>query len=93
MEGWAKEGGPVGIPRAFRAATKDVIQAYAFGEGQKCLDMEDCNADFFDIMTPQRICHLGTHVYWLAKIMANLPPSIMTVLYPRIGVFATFMQV
>ncbi|KAF4987439.1 hypothetical protein FDECE_15429 [Fusarium decemcellulare] len=91
MEGWAKTGEPAAMNRAYRAATKDVIQAYCFGDGERCLDMEDCNAAFFDIITPQRVCHLGTHVYWLAVLMANLPPVIMTTLLPRVGVFATFM--
>lgn len=91
MEGWAATGEPVSMNRALRAATKDVIQEYCFGGGQKCLDMEDCNAAFFDIITPQRVCHLGTHVYWLASLMANLPPSLITLLVPRVGVFAHFM--
>ncbi|KAI5460880.1 cytochrome P450 [Mariannaea sp. PMI_226] len=91
MEGWARTGEVATLNRAYRAATKDVIQSYAFGEGEKCLDMEDCNAAFFDILTPQRVCHLGTHVYWLAVIMANLPPEIMTVIIPRVAVFARFM--
>ncbi|KAH6886986.1 cytochrome P450 [Thelonectria olida] len=91
MEGWAKAGEPVTMNRAYRAATKDVIQSYALGEGDKCLDMEDCNAAFFDVITPQRVCHLGTHVYWLAVLMANLPPALMIALLPRVGVFARFM--
>lgn len=53
MEGWAREGRPVHMNNAYRAATKDIIQAYAFGGGQKCLDMDDCNAAFFDVMIPQ----------------------------------------
>ena len=93
MRRW-EDGTPVQMNRVYRAATKDVIQAYAFGDGgEKCLEMEDCNAAFFDIMTPQRVCHAGTHVYWLAYIMANLPPWIMLVLLPRVGVFAAFMEV
>ncbi|KAJ4179516.1 hypothetical protein NW755_012425 [Fusarium falciforme] len=91
MEGWAKTGQPVKLNSAYRAATKDVIQAYALGDGEMCLDMEDCNAAFFDVFTPQRVCHLGTHAFWLAYLMANLPPVIMTTLLPRVGVFATFM--
>jgi hypothetical protein len=93
MDGWAKIGTPTQMNIAFRAATKDIIQAYAFGEGKKCLDMEDCNVAFFGIMTPQRVCHLGTYVYWLAAIMANLPPSITIALIPRVAVFARFMEV
>ncbi|KAK7754831.1 hypothetical protein SLS62_003145 [Diatrype stigma] len=107
MEGWGcREEGcskpvVVQLNRPFRAATADIINAYALGTTSgghgggatmRCLDMEDCNASFFDVMTPQRVVHLGTHVYWLAVLMASLPPSIMTTLFPRIGVFATFMQ-
>lgn len=93
LDGWAKTGMPVHMNTAFRAATKDIIQAYALGEGAKCLDMEDCNAAFFDVVTPQRVCHLGTYIYWLAKIMANFPPAMMIALIPRVAVFAKFMMV
>lgn len=93
MTGWAQDGRPAQMNRPFRAATKDVIQAYAFGEGDVCLDMEDCNAAFFDVMTSQRISHLGTHVYWLALLIAKTPPAIMMRLVPRVAVFARFMQV
>ena len=93
MEGWAKQGAPVQLNNALRAATKDIIQAYAFGPGKSYLEMEDCNAAFFDIITPQRVTHLGTYMYWLAVLMANLPPAIMTTLLPRVGVFATYIIV
>lgn len=93
FDGWAREGAPVQLNTAFRAATKDVIQAYALGESAKCLDMPDCNAAFFDVLTPQRICHLGNHIYWLAKLLNNLPPATMKFLVPRVGVFIEFMQV
>ncbi|KAI0132579.1 cytochrome P450 [Xylariales sp. AK1849] len=92
MEGWARDGTPIHMNTPFRAATKDVIQAYCFGEGKKFLDMEDCNAAFFDVMTPQRVSHLGTHVYWLAMFMIKLPPTIMIFLLPRVGAFATFVE-
>lgn len=93
MEGWAQAGTPIHMNKVYRAATKDVIQAYAFGDGQRCLDMDDCNAAFFDVITPQRVVHLGTYVYWLAYFMANLPPKLMLAVIPRVGVFAEFMQV
>ena len=63
MDGWARAGEPVNMNRPIRAATKDIIQAYALGDGDKCLDKEDCNAAFFDVMTPQRVAHLPNHVY------------------------------
>lgn len=94
MDGWARAGAPVKMNIAFRAATKDIIQAYAFGEGgEKSLETDDCNEDFFEPMRSHRVAHLGTHVFWLAFTMANLPPPIMIALVPRIGIFARFMQV
>ncbi|KAM0543454.1 hypothetical protein ACHAPJ_012318 [Fusarium lateritium] len=92
MEDWAKEGRPVTLNPAYRAATKDVIQLYCFGEGEKCLDMDDCNAAFFDVIQPHPIMHMGTYAYWLAKLMADLPPSLMLAFVPRIAVFATFIR-
>ncbi|KAJ4244772.1 hypothetical protein NW762_014349 [Fusarium torreyae] len=92
MDGWAMEGRPVTLNPAYRAATKDVIQLYCFGEGEKCLDMDDCNAAFFDVIQPHPVMHMGTYAYWLAKLMADLPPSLMLVFVPRIAVFATFIR-
>ncbi|KAI0019377.1 cytochrome P450 [Xylariomycetidae sp. FL0641] len=92
MEGWAKTGEPVQMNRAFRAATKDIIQAYALGDGQRCLDMEDCNADFFDVFTPQRIAHLGTYAYWLSVAMTNMPVSVIKYIAPKVSVFAKFLD-
>jgi hypothetical protein len=56
MDGWAKTGVPTHMNVPFRAATQDIIQAYCFGAvGQKCLDMEDCNEAFFEVLVPQRV--------------------------------------
>ena len=93
LRGWAREGRPVHMNVVFRAAAKDIIQNYAFGGGQSCLEMEDCNASFFNVMEPHRVTHLGTHMPLLAKLSRKLPPALMTILLPRIGVFTQFMQV
>jgi hypothetical protein len=93
MEQWGKGQDVVQMNVPFRAATKDIIQSYCFGKGAKFLLMEDCNAKFFDVILPGRINHLGTHIFWLAKLLANLPPWLMIALLPRIGVIAQWMQV
>jgi cytochrome P450 len=93
LKGWAKEGTPVHMNTVFRAAAKDIIQQYAFGGGQSCLEMEDCNAPFFDVLEPHPVTHLGTYMPWLARIMRSIPPALMTILAPRIGVFTQFLQV
>ncbi|KAI1473716.1 cytochrome P450 [Daldinia eschscholtzii] len=92
MDGWAKAGEPVRMNVAFRAATKDIIQAYAFGEGDKCLDKEDCDTAFFDIMAPSRLAHVGTHIFWLANLLSKLPPKVMTALVPKVGGFTSFVE-
>ncbi|KAI2638933.1 cytochrome P450 [Hypomontagnella submonticulosa] len=92
MDGWAKAGAPVRMNVAFRAATKDIIQAYAFGEGDKCLDKEDCNTAFFDVTAPSQLAHMGTHFFWLANLLTSIPPSIMTRLIPPIGAFSGFVE-
>ncbi|KAI0838618.1 cytochrome P450 [Hypoxylon sp. FL0890] len=92
MNGWADTGAPVRMNVAFRAATKDIIQAYAFGEGDKCLDKEDCNTAFFDIMAPSPLAHMGTHFYWLATFLSKVPPKIMMALVPKIGAFLSFVE-
>ncbi|KAI1763998.1 cytochrome P450 [Hypoxylon sp. FL1150] len=92
IDRWAKAGAPVRMNIAFRAATKDIIQAYAFGEGDKYLEMEDCNTAFFDITAPHSLVHLETHFYWLTTLMTNIPPKIMTALTPHVGVFTSFLE-
>lgn len=93
MSRWAQDGVPIRVNVAFRAATKDIVQAYCFGPGQSYLEMEDCNVGFFDILTPQRVCHLGTHFPWLCALSAKIPPSITVMLVPRVALFANFLMV
>lgn len=93
MEGWAKDGKPITISQAYRAATKDVIQAYAFGEGRKYLDMEDCNAPFFNTISTERMAHFSVHFNWLMLALQNFPPAIITALNPNILGFIDFINV
>ncbi|KPI35302.1 Trichodiene oxygenase [Cyphellophora attinorum] len=93
MDGWAAAGQPIQMNLPLRAATKDVIQSYALGGGTTpCLDIEDCNAAFFDMMIPGRVSHLGPHMYWLAKLLYLIPPSIMRIMNPRMGSFVEFIS-
>ncbi|KAH7026136.1 cytochrome P450 [Microdochium trichocladiopsis] len=91
MDGWARQGEPVGFNDPLRAATKDIIQAYAFGQGgPKYLDMEDCNKPFFDVVGPQPISHLSTHTLLLSKLLQKMPPALMIRLIPRVAVFIEY---
>ncbi|KAI1845769.1 hypothetical protein JX266_008134 [Neoarthrinium moseri] len=62
MDRWAQRGDTVHLSAPFRAATKDIIQSYALGDSAKFLEMEDCNAPFFDVMGPSRVTHFGTEI-------------------------------
>ena len=93
MDEWAKLEAPVIMNTAYRAATLDIIRAYAFGTGKKCLEMEDCNAAFFDIMTPQRVSHLSEYLYYVVVLMAKLPLRILCLLVPRMSEMETFLEV
>lgn len=93
MKCWASDGKPVRISVPFRAVTKDIIQAYCFGPGESCLEMEDCNAAFFDVLTPQRVCHLGTYFPRICALSAKLPPSLTVMLIPRVALFVHFVMV
>ena len=93
MEVWAKLGTPVPLNMAFKATTKDIIAAYALGQVEKCLDMEDLNAPFFDSIAPVRANHLGTYLYYVSRALQSMPPSLIIKLVPRVTKFVLFMQV
>lgn len=93
MDGWAREGRPFSLNAAYKVATKDIIQAYALGNGQKCLKMEDLNAPFFDILNTERLSHISVHFYWVPTLMAKLPPWLLVVLKPSIEAFIRFVEV
>ncbi|KEY73665.1 hypothetical protein S7711_07712 [Stachybotrys chartarum IBT 7711] len=92
MKGWATSGEPVQLNSAYQAATKDIIHAYAFGEGARYLDMQDCNRAFFEVMAAGRTAHLGTHMNWFMKLLTNTPPSILKHVSKGIATFAGYVE-
>lgn len=93
MEGWSRTDEPIDFNPASRAATKDVIQSYGLGEGEKCLLMEDCNAAFFEVLTPGRMTHFSVHFHTIAMAFQSLPPKILVILAPYIQAFVAFVEV
>ena len=93
MEGWAQVGTPVPLNMAFKATTKDIITAYALGQDEKCLDMEDLNAPFFNSIAPVRENHIGTYMYYVSKVLQSMPPFLIIKLVPKVTNFVHFMQV
>ena len=88
-----KTGEIMALNPAIRAATKDVIQAYALGDGTKCLDMDDFNASFFATLSAERMTHVSVHFYFIMQIMTKLPPYILQAINPQITAFINFVEV
>ena len=91
LERW--DDGPFPISVAYKAATKDVIQAYALGEGDKCLFKDDFSSAFFEVMAAGRLTHISAHFHWFISLMSRLPPSVITKLSPHVLAFIYFVEV
>ncbi|GAB7323787.1 hypothetical protein MBLNU13_g07242t1 [Cladosporium sp. NU13] len=90
LERWGD--GPFPMSVAYKAATKDVIQAYALGEGDKCLFKHDFNSAFFEVMAAGRLTHISAHFHWFTNLMSKLPPSVITKLSPHVLAFIRFVE-
>jgi hypothetical protein len=90
---WAEAGDVIKVSMPYRAATKDVIQSYAFGEGEKCLSMPDCNAGFFAIIETNRLVHISIHLPAMMAVVNNLPAKVAKALIPTVGTFIQFLDV
>jgi cytochrome P450 len=93
MDAWARVGTPVPMHIAYKATTKDIIHSYAFGEGEKCLEMEDLNAGFFHSLEPVWTNNIGTYFPLFIEIIASLPPLVVIKVFPRVAYFFRFMIV
>ncbi|KAL1892346.1 hypothetical protein Sste5346_007084 [Sporothrix stenoceras] len=92
LEKCADTGEPIRLNPYFQAATKDVIQSYAFGGGQMCLEMDDLNEPFFAVLDSGRLTHISVHFNWFTSNMASLPPKVLTVLQPSILAMIDFVN-
>lgn len=93
LEKWGHMDVPAPMNTAYKATTKDIIHAYAFGDGEKCLEMDDLNEAFFESMAPVWTNHLGTYFPIIIEIMNILPPRLVTMIMPRVAFFVRFVQV
>lgn len=74
FHGFAEDGQVFDIHSAMQAATKDVIQSYAFGDGPRCLDMEDMRANFLELLSLGKNTHFSVHFNWVASIFSTCHP-------------------
>jgi cytochrome P450 len=67
MEEWGCLGVPAPMKLAYKATTKDIIHAYAFGNTHdyEFLDMKDMGEAFFETIEPSRTAQLGVYFGWL----------------------------
>ncbi|CAK7200919.1 hypothetical protein SEUCBS139899_003619 [Sporothrix eucalyptigena] len=83
---------PVSLNPYFKATTKDIIQSYAFGGGSMCLEMEDLNEPFFEVLDSGRMAPISVHFNSLTTAMQSLPPAILTRLVPSVLAIIVFVQ-
>lgn len=93
MDGWARMGVPAPMNLAFKATTRDIIQAYALGDGERCLDMDDLNAPFFNGIAPSRLSHFASHFPWIIRALEQIPPALIVKLVPKMVAFTNYMMV
>lgn len=95
MEEWGRLGVPAPMKLAYKATTKDIIHAYAFGNthDKDFLDMNDLGETFFEIMEPSRTAQLGIYFGWFHPLMAKLPPALLAKLHPSLNRFIDYVTV
>lgn len=93
LEGWARAGVPAPMNYAYRAATKDIIHTYAFGSGEKCLEMEDLNEEFFAAIGPRPENMIGCYLYYVMAFFQTLPEWGIKLIIPRIVIFVHFVKI
>jgi cytochrome P450 len=95
MEDWAATGSPAPMSLAFKAATKDVISNYAFGEDSSgSLDRDDLDEAYFKSIPQGPGTFFPLYFHWLAEtMMTKLPPSVVLFLFPPLADFIKFRDV
>lgn len=74
--GFAEDSQIFNIHSTIQAATKNVIQLYAFSDGPRYLNIEDISANFLELLSLSKNTHFSIHFNWLASILFNLPPAV-----------------
>ena len=93
MDRWARTSTPAPMFMAFRATTKDIIQAYCFGDGKRSLEAEDLDVDFFSAISPSVLSHVGGYAYYLMLCIQSLPLWMILRLMPKVHTFVCFLEV
>jgi cytochrome P450 len=94
MEEWGATGSPAPMSLAFKAATKDVISNYAFGEStSSSLDRGDLDQAYFKAIPQGAGVFFALYFHWLAEMMIKMPVSMVLFLNPSLAVFIKFVDV
>lgn len=78
----------------YKAMTSDIINTYAFGRSDDCINRDDYNASFFDAVEAVfEATHLMLHCGWLAPLMKCLPVAFIAKLMPAMDGLYKMQQV
>jgi cytochrome P450 len=94
MEEWGTTGSPAPMSLAFKAATKDVISNYGFGESSSSsLDRDDLDQTYFKAIPQGRGVFFTLYFHWLAEMMIKMPLFMVLILNPPLADFIKFVDV
>lgn len=90
----AKTSSPVKFNLLYSALTSDVINNYAFGPSESCLERPDLNEGVFRAFTEAgEGYHLTCYLPFFPKMYASLPLPIVKLIFPKVTVFVALIQV
>lgn len=94
MHEWGAAGTPASMSLAFKAATKDVVSNYAFGEGaSNSLNEADLDIAYFESLPHDPSLFFAQYFHWISVLMTKLPVAVVISLNPPLAVFIKFVEV
>jgi Cytochrome P450 len=94
MDSHQKSGEVLPMTVVYKAMTSDIINNYAFGKSDNCMDMKDYNVSFFDAVEAIfEASHLSLQFRWLGPLMESLPMALTAKLMPGMAHLFKMQQV
>ncbi|KAH8803014.1 cytochrome P450 [Xylogone sp. PMI_703] len=74
---------PINMSMLYRAATRDIISEYAFGDDGTCPIREDLNEPYFQAYHEMVInWHIGCYFPWIGHLLRKIPPWAVAMIMP-----------
>jgi hypothetical protein len=94
LDQWGTTGSPAPMTLTFKAATKDIVSNYCFGEGSSnSLDKEDLEIAYFESLPSGASVFVPLYFHKLSEFMTKMPIPVVIYLNPQLAVFIKFIDV